>query len=105
MLELIQATVKRSLLYKDPNFAWLLALLSSSTIFATYPNLLHSSILSQIVDRLHCCSLDKTANVLNITEVVIYVGKTMAAFASDAFVFLYHVANKNRTTLSARELL
>ncbi|XP_032688035.1 importin subunit alpha-9 [Odontomachus brunneus] len=69
MLELIHATLKQNLLYKDPNFAWLLALLSSSTVFATYPNLLHSSILSQIVDRLHCCSLDKTINVFNTTEI------------------------------------
>ncbi|XP_011147260.1 importin subunit alpha-9 [Harpegnathos saltator] len=67
MSELVQATVKRSLLYKDSNFVWLLALLSSSTVFAVHPHFLDSSILSQVVDYLHHSGSDETADVNEIT--------------------------------------
>lgn len=77
MLELAQATLKQNLLYKDPNFIWLLALLSSSTIFTVQLHFLHSPILSQIVDYLHHSSLNETTN---ISEVVIHVTKLQNIF-------------------------
>ncbi|GAB1864730.1 Importin subunit alpha-2-like protein [Camponotus japonicus] len=49
MIELIQVITKQKFLYKNPNFIWLLALLSSSTICTTYLY----SILPQIVDHLY----------------------------------------------------
>ncbi|XP_014473786.1 PREDICTED: uncharacterized protein LOC106743853 isoform X2 [Dinoponera quadriceps] len=59
MLELVEATVKQNLLYKDPNFTWLLALLSSS--FITHPYF--SPILSQIVDYLYHSGLDNISEI------------------------------------------
>lgn len=73
MLELAQAVLsKQHLLYKDPNFTWLFALLSSSSTFTTQLYMLHSSILSQIIDYLYHSSLNETTNV---SEVVICVTK------------------------------
>lgn len=51
MAQLAEGIIKRKFLYENPNFIWLLALLSSSTICTTY---LHS-ILPQIVDYLYLC--------------------------------------------------
>lgn len=49
MLELIQVIIKRNLLYENPNYIWLLALLSSSPVCAGH---LHT-ILPQVVDYLY----------------------------------------------------
>lgn len=49
MIELVQVITKQKFLCKNPNFIWLLALLSSSTICTTYLY----SILPQIVDHLY----------------------------------------------------
>ncbi|XP_011871128.1 PREDICTED: importin subunit alpha-9 isoform X2 [Vollenhovia emeryi] len=49
MLELVQVVVKRNLLYENPNYIWLLALLSSSPICAEHL----SAILPEVVDYLY----------------------------------------------------
>lgn len=49
MSELVQVIIKRNILYENPYYIWLLALLSSSSICAEY---LHA-ILSQVVDYLY----------------------------------------------------
>lgn len=49
MSELIQVIMKQNILYENPNYIWLLALLSSSSVCAEY---LHA-FLPQVVDYLY----------------------------------------------------
>jgi len=63
MAEIVEIIKKRDLIYKHPNFIWLLALLSSSSACTVYLY----SILPQIVDYLYL-ELDETIH----TEVNIY---------------------------------
>lgn len=63
MLELIQVIIKRNILYENPNYIWLLALLSSS-ICAEY---LHA-LLPQVVDYLYL-TFSNSDGMTQISEV------------------------------------
>lgn len=62
MTEIVQTTIKRNLFNKDPNVAWLLALLSSSTICTAYLYL----ILPQVVDYLYQTVSIETTNISEV---------------------------------------
>lgn len=75
MSELVQVIIKRNILYENPYYIWLLALLSSSSICAEY---LHA-ILSQVVDYLYLTfsNSDGMTQVSEITASIRILANTL----------------------------
>ena len=67
MSELIEVIIKRNLLYKNPNYIWLLALLSSSPICikSLY------TILPQVVDYLYV-TFSNSDGIVQASEVCFF---------------------------------